>query len=315
MHTLAVGARRAIVMVKLVGVIALLPVPAAAAQIVVVATTSDVASLVKAVGGDLVQVKTIIPPTIDPEAFEPRASDFATLADADLIVRVGLGYDFWIDRLTERLQRPELQQGGLRSLDASTGVPLLEVGGRDPLAQDDGHGHGMANPHYWLDPINAETVTATLAAGIIRLAPGARQTVEANRNQFLATLHQRLAAWTKQLAPYRGAAVLTYHNGWPYFARRFRLNVVDFIEAKEGVPPSAAHLTVLISEARQSGVQAILQTPYEPKRFSDMLSARTGVPVVTLAPGVGSVEQAKDYLSLMDYNVGALTRALALARR
>ncbi len=315
MRQFAVLAQRVAGLAALAVVISLLHVQSAAAQIVVVATTSDVASLVKAVGGDLVQVKSIIPPMIDPEAFEPRASDFATLADADLIVRVGLGFDFWIDRLTDRLQRSEFQQGGSRSIDASTGVPLLEVGGRDPLAQDDGHGHGMANPHYWLDPVNAETITANIAAGLIRLAPSARHAVEANRSRFLTNLHERLAIWTKQLAPYRGAPVLTYHNGWPYFARRFRLNVVDFIEPKEGVAPSATHLSVLIAEARESGVQAILQAPYEPKRFSEMLSARTGVPVVILAPAVGSVAQATDYLSLMDYNVGALARVLASTKR
>jgi ABC-type Zn uptake system ZnuABC Zn-binding protein ZnuA len=305
--------RLAAVLARLSALICVLHMQPAAAHLLVVATTSDVASLVKAVGGDLVHVKTIIPAATDPEAFEPRASDFAKLADADLIVRIGLGYDYWIDRLTDRLQRPELQQGGLHSIDASTGVPLLEVGGRDPLAQDDGHGHGMANPHYWLDPVNTETVTANIAAGIIRLAPSARESVEANRNRFLANLHERVAIWSKRLAPYRGAAVLTYHNGWPYFARRFHLNIVGFIEVKEGVPPSAAHLSALMSGL--SDVRAILQAPYEPKRFSEMLSAHSGVPVVTLAPWVGSVAQATDYLSMMDYNVDVLARALASARR
>jgi ABC-type Zn uptake system ZnuABC Zn-binding protein ZnuA len=313
MRELAFLVRLAAALPRIGVLISVLYMQSAEAQMVVVATTSDVASLVKAVGGDFVRVKTIIPPATDPEAFEPRASDFAKLADAELIVRVGLGYDYWIDRLTDRLQRPELQQGGPRSVDASTGVPLLEVGGRDPLAQDDGHGHGLANPHYWLDPVNAETVTANIAAGIIRVAPSARDTVEANRNRFLADLHQRLATWSRQLAPYRGAAVLAYHNGWPYFARRFQLNIVGFIETKEGVPPSAAHLSRLI--AGQSGVRAIMQTPFELKRFSEMLSARMGVPVVTLAPSVGSVAQATDYLSMMDYNVAVLARTLAPATR
>jgi ABC-type Zn uptake system ZnuABC Zn-binding protein ZnuA len=309
----AVLMRRAKGLATLGILISVLHIQCAAAQIVVVATTSDVASLVKAVGGKLVRVTTIIPPATDPEAFEPSASDFAKLGDADLIVRVGLGYDYWIDRLTDKLQRPELEQGGRRSIDASTGVPLLEVSGRDPLAQDDGHGHGMANPHYWLDPVNAETITANIAAGIVRLVPSARDTIDANRNRFLVNLHERLAHWSKQLAPYRSAAVLTYHNGWPYFARRFQLNVVGFVETKEGVPPSAAHLSALIAGSR--GVRAILQTPYEPKRFGEMLSARTGVPVVTLAPSVGSVPQAGDYLSMMDYNVRVLALALESARR
>jgi ABC-type Zn uptake system ZnuABC Zn-binding protein ZnuA len=223
-----------------------------------------------------------------------------------------LGYDFWIDMLTDRLRRPELRQGGTRSVDASAGVPLLEMRGRDPVAQD-GHAHGLANPHYWLDPANADTMTATIATGIIRLAPSVRDTVVANRNRFLATLHERLATWAQQLAPYRGVAVLAYHNSWPYFARRFRLNVVGFIETKEGVAPSAAHLSALIAEVHRSGVRAILQEAYEPKTFSQMLSERTGVPLVVLAPAVGGVPQATDYLTLMDYDVGTLTRALAAA--
>ncbi|MCY1339780.1 Manganese-binding lipoprotein MntA [compost metagenome] len=314
MRKLSVLARRAAVIAMLGVVISLLHVRPAAARLVVVATTSDVASLAKAVGGDLVEVKAIVPPMSDPEAFEPRASDLATLADADLVVRVGLGYDVWIDRLTDRLRRRELQRGGARSIDASAGVPLLETGGRDPLAQD-GHGHGMANPHYWLDPVNAETIAATIARGIIRLALNERDAVEANRTRFLATLHERLAIWTAKLAPYRGVAVLAYHNSWPYFARRFRLNVVGFIETKEGVAPSAAHLSMLIAEARRTGVRAILQNTYEPKRFSEMLSARTGVPLAMMAPAVGSVAEAKDYLSLIDYNVSVLTRVLASATR
>jgi ABC-type Zn uptake system ZnuABC Zn-binding protein ZnuA len=311
MRRIVVLACRAAVFAGLGIIMSLIHVHSAAARtIVVAATTSDVASLVKVVGGDLVQVKTIVPPMMDPEAFEPRASDLATLADADLLVRVGLGYDFWIDRLADQLRRPELQQGGARSVDASAGVPLLEVSGRDPVAQD-GHGHALANPHYWLDPANAETITATIAAGIIRLAPGAREAITANRDRFLKNLHERLVKWTRQLAPYRGTAVLAYHNSWPYFARRFRLNVVGFIEPKEGVTPSAAHLSELIAETRRSGVRAILHETYEPKRFSEMLSARTGVPVVVLAPTVGSVPQATDYLSLIDHNVDVLTRALA----
>jgi ABC-type Zn uptake system ZnuABC Zn-binding protein ZnuA len=279
----------------------------------VVATTSDVASLVTAVGGDLVQVKTVIPPTANPEEFEPKATDLATLMDADLIVRVGLGYDFCIDRLTDRLGRPDLQQGGTRSVDVSTGIPLLEVTGRDPAAGD-GHGHGLANPHYWLDPANAEIITANISKVIIRLLPNGSEAVMTNRTRFLANLRERLVGWKEQLAPYQGTTFVAYHNSWPYFARRFRLNIVGFIEPKEGVAPSVAQLAALMAKIRRDGVRAIIQETHEPKRYSEMLSARTGVPVVLLAPTVGSVPQATDYLSLMDYNVRVLADALAPIR-
>jgi ABC-type Zn uptake system ZnuABC Zn-binding protein ZnuA len=102
-------------------------------------------------------------------------------------------------------------------------VPLLEVGGRDPLSHD-GHAHGIANPHYWLDPLNAETAAVSIAAAIVRLLPNAASTVAANLKRFRAQLHQRLDAWSYVLAPCRGAAVLAYHNRlWcPYGARASR---------------------------------------------------------------------------------------------
>jgi ABC-type Zn uptake system ZnuABC Zn-binding protein ZnuA len=272
----------------------------------VAATTSDLASLVAAVGGDLVETRTIVPAQADAEAYEPRASDLAVLADAALIVRVGLGYDFWLEQLLARGPQPRAD-GSL--VDASAGVPLLEVKGRDPFAGD-GHAHGMANPHYWLDPANAETITASIAAAIVRLAPEVLDEVLARRRRFVEQLHARMDTWSRQLAPFRGAAVFAYHNSWPYFARRFRLNIVGILERKEGVAPSAAHLSSLIAQARRGNVRAILQRTGEPKQFSQMLSARTGVPLVLLAAGVGSVPQAQDYLGLMDYNVRALADAL-----
>jgi len=65
----------------------------------IVATTSDLASLAQAVAGDLAQVETIVPPAADPEAFEPRPSDLVRLKGASIVIRVGLGYDDWLNKL------------------------------------------------------------------------------------------------------------------------------------------------------------------------------------------------------------------------
>jgi ABC-type Zn uptake system ZnuABC Zn-binding protein ZnuA len=197
-------------------------------------------------------------------------------------------------------------------VDLSAGIPLLEVHGRDPFARD-GHAHGIANPHYWLDPANAVTVTGTIAAALARCCPPAREQILQNRERFVAQLGERMAQWRGRLAPCRGAAVLAYHDSWPYFARRFHLNVVGFVEAKEGVTPSAAHLVSLLSLARRTGVRAILQTGNEPRKLSDALAERLGIPVVSLAPGVGSIAGTGDYPGFMEHNVEALARALGSA--
>ncbi len=113
-----------------------------------------------------------------------------------------------------------------------------------------------------------------------------------------------MAQWSKLL---RGAgALIAYHDTWPYFARRFRLRFVGFIETRPGIPPSAAHLAKLLRIARDEKVRAIVREPHEPRRDTDFLAQRTGARVAILASGVGAVPGAIDYISLIDHNVRAL---------
>jgi ABC-type Zn uptake system ZnuABC Zn-binding protein ZnuA len=121
----------------------------------------------------------------------------------------------------------------------------------------------------------------------------------------------RLAGWQSLLAPHRAARLITYHNTWPYFARRFRLDVVDVIETKEGVAPSPARLAKLAAVMRDQKVRVILQEPFEPDEAAQLLARRTSAAVVKLAPLVGSLPEAADYLSLFDTDIGRLAGALA----
>jgi ABC-type Zn uptake system ZnuABC Zn-binding protein ZnuA len=285
---------------------------ASAQNLRVVATTTDLASLARAVTGDLARVETIIPAAADPEAFEPRPADLTKLKAASVVVRVGLGYDHWLDKLLSTHGDAAINRGGIGYVDASFGIPLLEVKGSslDPASQD-GHAHGLANPHYWLDPVNAEIITGGIAEALIRVAPETAEKIIANRDDFLAGLKARLTGWEQALAPHRGARLLAYHNTWPYFARRFRLNIVDVIETKEGVTPSPARLAKLAATIREQRISVIVHEPFQPEEVSQLLARRTGVAVVKLAPSVGSVPDANGYPGLFDYDVGTLVRALS----
>jgi len=276
----------------------------------VVTTTTDLAALAAVVGGDTVTVESIVPPGVDPEGFEPRPGDLARLRHADLVVRVGLGFDYWLDALTLQIGDKRLLRGGNGYLDASVGIPLLEVRAQ-PVTNEGGHAHGVANPHYWLDPENAVIVTAGVAEALVRIAPAERSRILANRDAFLSRLEARRAAWERALGPFAGTRLIAYHNSWPYFARRFRLDFVAMIEPKAGVAPGAAHLARLIDEGRKAQVRAIVHEPYEPDDASRFVAGKLAVPFVRLAISVGSLEGTSDYLALFDYNVSALVRALA----
>jgi ABC-type Zn uptake system ZnuABC Zn-binding protein ZnuA len=281
----------------------LFAVGSVAAPVKLVATTAELESLAVAVGGDLVETTHLIPPGLDGETFQPRPQDAAKLREARAVLRVGVDYDLWLDKPLAEAGNANVRRGGPGYVDASTYIALLDVraGG---IGADAGHAHGRGNPHYWLDPANAEFITASILEALARVDPANAKDYQANRLAFLARLDAKIAEWSRRLA---GAPPLVaYHDTWPYFARRFRLRFVGAIETRPGVPPSAAHLAALAREARDARVGAVIREPHEPERDADFIARASGAKVVVLASSVGAVPEATDYLSLIDYDVRTL---------
>ena len=294
----------------LVGLCFALPVTLAHAQnrIAVVTTTTDLRSLTQAVGGDLVEVVSLVPANLDAEDYQPKPQDVLRLKNARLVVRVGLDYDLWLDRLLFASFTREIKRGGPGYVDASFGVALLEVRGVT-VGPGDGHAHGSGNPHYWLDPKNAEIITANILEGLARIDPANTKAYEANRAAFLARLERKIAEWETKLASLKAMPIVAYHNSWPYFARRFRLDLVGFIEIKPGVPPTPSHLAGIIQTMKTRGVRVVVREPQEPERDVAFVAGRAGASVVVLAASVGALPNTPDYISLFDANVTALTAA------
>jgi zinc/manganese transport system substrate-binding protein/zinc transport system substrate-binding protein len=225
-----------------------------------------------------------------------------------MLVRVGLDYDLWADRLLVQARNAEIRRGGPGYVDASFAITVLELRGMS-VGPGDGHAHGSGNPHYWLDPKNADVITGTILEALSRLDPPNAASYEANRAAFLARLEAKLAEWETKLGPLKAMPIVAYHNSWPYFARRFRLDFVAFIEVKPGVPPSPSHLAGIVRTMRTRGIRIVVREPHEPKRDVDFVAGKAGAKVVTLAASVGSLPQAVDYIALFDANVEALIAA------
>jgi ABC-type Zn uptake system ZnuABC Zn-binding protein ZnuA len=293
--------------------IALLAVTSAAFaqdRVQVVTTTTDLRSLTEAVGGDQVAAVSLVPPNLDAEEYQPKPQDVLRLKQARLLVRVGLDYDLWLDRLLAQVGRSEISRGGPAYVDASFAIAVLELRGMS-VGPGDGHAHGSGNPHYWLDPKNAETITANIVEALARIDPANAKTYEANRQAFLTRLNAKLTEWESKLGVLKAMPIVAYHNSWPYFARRFRLDVIGFIETKPGVPPSPSHLAEIVRDMRARGARIVLREPHEPERDVAFVASRAGAQIVTLAASVGALPGADDYISLFDVNVAALTKPAA----
>jgi len=279
-------------------------------RIQVVTTTTDLRSLTEAVGGERVAAVSLVPANMDAEDYQPKPQDVLRLKNARLLVRVGLDYDLWVDRPLAQAGRAEIRRGGPAYVDASFGIAVLELRGMS-VGPSDGHAHGSGNPHYWLDPKNAEIITGTLLEALARIDPANAAAYETNRQVFLARLNAKLAEWETKLAPLQGMSIVAYHNSWPYFARRFRLDFVGFIETKPGVPPSPSHLAGIVKTMRERNVRIVVSEPQEPERDVAFVASKTGALVVKLAASVGALPRTDDYIALFDANVEALTSAAA----
>jgi len=280
----------------------------AQSRLEIVTTTTDLRSLAEAVGGDKVMAVSLVPPGMDAEEYQPKPQDALRLKHARLLVRVGLDYDLWLDRLLAQAGRPEISRGGRAYVDTSLAVTVLELRGMS-VGPSDGHAHGSGNPHYWLDPKNAETITANILEALARIDPANAATYEANRQAFLARLNAKLAEWETKLSALKSEPMVAYHNSWPYFARRFRLDIIGFIETKPGVPPSPAHLAGIIRDMQARGAHIVVREPHEPERDVAFVASKARAKVVTLAASVGALPQADSYIALFNFNVQALTSA------
>jgi len=274
----------------------------------IVATTTDLKSLAELVGGARVTAIAIVPPNVDAEEYQPRPQDLSRIREAKLLLRVGADYDLWLDKLAAQAKRPELRRGGASHVDCSFGIALLDVRGAQ-VGPAGGHAHGSGNPHYWLDPANAEMITGVILEALARNDPANAKYYEGERLKFLERLQTKMREWDRKLAPAQGKPMIAYHNNWSYFARRFRLHFAGTIEPRPGVPPSPSHLAGVINIINNQNITVIVRQPHEPAKNADFLAGKTGAKVVLLAAGVGAVPQARDYFALFDYNADALAGA------
>lgn len=333
-------------MILLGALVACAGAPAGAAEkrtepLRVVATTTDLGSLIASIGGDDVDVTTLVKGPQDPHAIEPRPSFITKLHRADVFVLTGMELEQgWAPPLLRSARNPDILPGGPGYVDASTVITPLEV----PAASADrsmGDIHPYGNPHYLTDPLNGVRVAALLRDRLTTLRP-AQQTAFGSRYEaFAHAAAERLvgadlvvqhgaprilqaldrdslaelaggahpAGWFGRL-PAPGTNAVEDHRFWAYFARRFGLVLVARLEPKPGIAPTTRHLSEVVELVVRRGIPVILASGYFDPRHARWVSERTGATVVPLAHQPGARPDTPDYLSTIDFNVRALARAL-----
>jgi zinc/manganese transport system substrate-binding protein/zinc transport system substrate-binding protein len=300
-----------LVCICLCGILVCCPQAVATRPIKVVATTTDLADLAKVVGGDRVTATSIGRGNQDVHLIDPRPSHVAMLRDADVFVKIGMDLDKWSEALVDASRNRAIRYGGPGYVDCSVRIHRLDVP-RGKVDPSKGEWHAYGNPHYWLDPLNAEIISANILEGLKRVAPRDADYFEKNRNAFLADLRAAMQRWQEKLAPYKGRKIVTYHRAWTYFVRRFGIDVLGCIEPKPGIPPTASHVASLIERIRAEKEPVVIaDAAFYPDKAATTIAARTGAKFVVIPSSVGGVKGAGDFFSLFDHIVDGLVKGFS----
>jgi zinc/manganese transport system substrate-binding protein len=282
----------------------------ASAAIKVIATTEDLASIVREIGGDRVTVEALARGYQDPHFVEAKPSFILKLHSADLLVLVGRELEVaWLPPLITQSRNAKIQPGGPGYLDASLAARILDIPtGQVTRAMGDVHPQG--NPHYWLEPGNGRRIAQAIQQKLAALT-GADAAYFAQRYaDFDRRLTEAEQRWRTMFAPYKGLKIVTYHRSWPNFAEAFGLEVIGYVEPKPGIPPSPAHTLALIQEMKRQNIKIILVEPYFDLKTPNSIARETGAKVLVMTPSVGGVKEVTNYFELFDHDLNLLVSAI-----
>jgi len=282
----------------------------------ILATTPDLANVVRQIGGAAVEVKLLTPGAVDPHKVMPKASMLLKLKRADALVSMGLGFEHaYLPALLEKVGRADFGKG---ASDVSTGGTHHLVGAdfigqalEVPTHLDRSQGvdvHPLGNPHWNTNPALMQKFAVGVRDFLSNLRPAARETLAANWKKWDAEIATRISHWQAWLAPARGKSIVTYHRSWSYFADAFGLVLLGEVEPKPGMPPTTRHLAQLAKTMEQQQVKLLLLEPWYSESKLGNLPRVTKVAVVKIA----SMSSQQGYLDWMEELVTVAANAWGL---
>ncbi len=305
------------------------------ADIDVVATTQNIASITEMIAGDKADVKYVARGFEDPHHIIAKPSFMLMAKRADLWIRNGLELEIgWEGLILEGGRNSDIHLGNPGHLDVSAGVGRLEV----PAVLDRSMGdiHPQGNPHYLLDPYNSKAAARNICDRLCELDPDNMDYYLDNLDKFNARLDRKMfgdalvkaaepqllwekmragtlekylkekglsakaGGWYKKMLPLRGMQYISFHQHWSYFNKSFGLDVPVYIEPKPGIPPTPSHLRRVLGIVKSRKIKLMVQAGWYSMKAANYLKEKTNIKVITLPPGVGASEKIRNYFDLFD---------------
>ena len=259
-----------------------------------VASLAIFADFVRQVGGDRVDVSTLIPAGADPHTYDPPPARVVTLTHADLVIVNGLGLEAALQDVIEE--------------NTPSSTPIIVLSQGLSVTNDD----ESANPHLWLDVQNAIAYVERIRDALVEIDPASAESYRANADSYLAELRaldEEVAAAIDSI-PSDRRKLVTFHDAFPYLAQRYGLQVVGVVVASPGKEPSAKDVADLVDAIAAEDVPAVFKEPEFNARILELAADDAGVQVCTLYSHALD-KKVDTYVKLMRFDAKELVRCLA----
>ena len=273
----------------------------------VVSTFLPITLFTEAVAGECATVTSLIPPNLGPHDFQATPADISALSNASVLVKNGLGMEYFLDKLITSANNNSLQV-----VDTSRGVAVIRSDDDQDEAKQGDQEYGEVNPHIWLDPLRAVQQVENIRDGLVKADPYCADGYTKRAAAYASQLKGLNTTIATQLKPFRGQTFIAFHDFAPYFAERYGLKA-DFVVDVPEMNPTPEDLQRVSKKVQQSQLKALLSEPQEGDRSFNALALDLGVKVVTFDPLETGSEQASKqpdtYFKVMDKNVVSLIQS------
>jgi len=274
---------------------------ALAAPLKVVTTLPDLAEVVRNLGGEQVEVKSLLKGAVDPHFADASPSYIQALARADLLVSMGLELETgWLPKVIERSNNSKIQVGGVGNFEAGAHIQVAEKP-TGVLDRSMGDVHAAGNPHFNLSPRALSEMSEALCNKLIELKPEAKDLFLANKRAFQERMKKLEVDIATLLAPVKTKAdfsIIEYHKEFTYFLNLYGIKRFGSIEDKPGSPPSAGRLQEISDLSKKQHVSLALAATFSPEKHLKRFSELSGVPFMTSPTYVSEKGDANSIESL-----------------
>ena len=286
----------------------LLLAPLASAKLNIVTTATDYADLAKQIGGDKVEVHSVMKGPENVHDVMAKPTEMTYLSQADLFVHSGLDTEPWRDNLLRGARNPKVNSGQPGWVDMSEGIELKDVP-VGKVGRDQGDVHAYGNGHFTLNPKIAQRLTVTLVKAMIAADPANADYYKTNAKKLVTDLGEVGKEIREKFAPLAGLKVVTFHKAWDYFADAIPFEIVGTIEPKPSITPSPEQVRQTIDLMKRTGVKVVICETYDDDKLAKYVADQAGAKLIVLPDHVLGLPEVDSYQKLFRYDTEKLMEA------